>query len=78
MVPGRFDPGRPVARKKQIPLTQEDGADAAASPAARQTIDAYERGGHTPSLKQFPDPVEFHALEARAGPTAQAASERRR
>src|SRR6266545_2048366 len=39
-------------------------------PAARQTIYAYERGGLTPSLKQFLDLVEFYALKAQAGPTA--------
>jgi DNA-binding XRE family transcriptional regulator len=42
-----------VARKKQTPVTQEDAAEAPGCPAARQTIHAYERGGLTPSLKQF-------------------------
>jgi hypothetical protein len=41
-----------VARKKQTPLILED-ADAPGCPAARQTIHAYERGGLTPSRKQF-------------------------
>lgn len=48
----------------------QDAADAPGCPAARQTIYAYERGGLTPSLKQFLDLVEFYALEAHAGPTA--------
>lgn len=48
----------------------QDAADAAGCPAARQIIYAYERGGLTPSLKQFLDLVEFYALEAQAGPTA--------
>ena len=40
----------------------QDAASAAAFPAARQTIYAYERGGLTPSLQQFLDLVEFYAL----------------
>ncbi|MGH2670644.1 MAG: hypothetical protein ACRDH5_16300, partial [bacterium] len=36
---------------------------APACPAARQTIYAYERGGLTPSLKQFLELVEFYALK---------------
>lgn len=36
-----------------------------ASPAARQTIYAYERGGLTPSLTQFLELVEFYVLDAR-------------
>lgn len=35
-----------------------------ASPAARQTIYAYERGGLVPSLPQFLELVEFYVLEA--------------
>jgi hypothetical protein len=45
--------------------------DAAAhpdSPAAQQTIYAYERGGLVPSLKQFMDLVEFYALKSGGGP----------
>jgi hypothetical protein len=38
------------------------------SPAARQTIYAYERGELTPSLSQFLDLVEFYVLgERRSG-----------
>jgi hypothetical protein len=48
----------------------QDAADAPGSPAARQTIYAYERGGLTPSLKQFLDLVEFYALKAPPGPAA--------
>jgi len=40
----------------------QDAAEAPGAPAARQTIYAYERGGLTPSLKQFLDLVEFYAL----------------
>jgi hypothetical protein len=47
-----------------------DAADSPGCPAARQTIYAYERGGLTPSLKQFLDLVEFYALTAQAGSTA--------
>jgi hypothetical protein len=46
-----------VARKKQTPVTLEDAADVPGCPAARQIIHAYERGGLTPSLKQFLDLV---------------------
>ena len=46
-----------MARKKQTPVTQEDAAEAPGCPAARPTIHAYERGGLTPSLKQFLDLV---------------------
>jgi len=42
----------------------QDAADAPACPASRQTIYAYERGGLTPSLKQFLELVEFYALKA--------------
>ena len=42
----------------------QDAADAPACPAARQTIYVYERGGLTPSLKQFLELVEFYALKA--------------
>jgi len=40
----------------------QDAAGAPGCPAARQTIYAYERGGLTPSLKQFLDLVEFYAI----------------
>lgn len=40
----------------------QDAAEASGSPAARQTIYAYERGGLTPSLRQFLELVEFYAL----------------
>ena len=40
----------------------QDAAGASGSPAARQTIYAYERGGLTPSLRQFLELVEFYAL----------------
>jgi transcriptional regulator with XRE-family HTH domain len=46
----------------------QDAADAPGCPAARQTVYAYERGGLTPSLKQFLDLVEFYALRAHPGP----------
>jgi hypothetical protein len=46
-----------VARKKQTPVTLEDAADAPGCPAAMQIIYAHERGGLTPSLKQFLDLV---------------------
>jgi hypothetical protein len=36
-------------------------------PASRQTIYSYERGGLTPSLKQFLELVEFYVLEAPHG-----------
>ncbi|MFN2544876.1 MAG: hypothetical protein ABR600_09975 [Actinomycetota bacterium] len=46
-----------------------DAAANPASPAAQQTIYAYERGGLVPSLKQFIDLVEFYALKSDgAGP----------
>ena len=40
----------------------KDAAAAASSPAAQQTIYAYERGGLVPSLPQFLELVEFYAL----------------
>lgn len=40
----------------------QDAADAPGCPAARQTIYAYERGGLTPSLRQFLDLIEFYAI----------------
>lgn len=43
----------------------QDAAATQGSPAARQTIYAYERGGLTPSLQQFLDLVEFYALHPR-------------
>lgn len=36
-------------------------------PASRQTIYSYERGGLTPSLKQFLELVEFYVLDAPRG-----------
>jgi hypothetical protein len=48
----------------------QDAADAPGCPAARQTIYAYERGGLTPSLKQFLDLVEFYAIAAQPRPDA--------
>jgi hypothetical protein len=47
-----------------------DAAAASGSPAARQTIYAYERGGLVPSLPQFLELVEFYALKAKRGPDA--------
>jgi hypothetical protein len=47
-----------------------DAATATGSPAARQTIYAYERGGLVPSLQQFLELVEFYALKAKRGPDA--------
>jgi hypothetical protein len=46
----------------------QDAADAPGCPAARQTIYAYERGGLTPSLKQFLDLIEFYAITAEPRP----------
>ena len=40
----------------------EKAAATKGSPAARQTIYAYERGGLVPSLKQFLELVEFYVL----------------
>ena len=40
----------------------ESAAGTAGSPAARQTIYAYERGELTPSLPQFLELVEFYVL----------------
>jgi hypothetical protein len=40
----------------------ESAAGASGSPAARQTIYAYERGELTPSLPQFLELVEFYVL----------------
>jgi hypothetical protein len=40
----------------------EAASSAARSPAARQTIYAYERGELTPSLPQFLELVEFYVL----------------
>jgi hypothetical protein len=48
----------------------QDAADVPGSPAARQTIYAYERGGLTPSLKQFLDLVEFYAITSQPRPDA--------
>jgi hypothetical protein len=42
----------------------ESAARVGGSPSSRQTIYAYERGGLTPSLKQFLDLVEFYVLKA--------------
>lgn len=52
----------------------ESAAVLASSPASRQTIYAYERGGLTPSLPQLLELVEFYALEA---PTPDARSDLR-
>jgi transcriptional regulator with XRE-family HTH domain len=48
----------------------QDAAEAPGCPAARQTIYAYERGGLTPSLKQFLDLVEFYAVASEPRPDA--------
>ena len=48
----------------------KDAAAAEGSPAARQTIYAYERGGLCPSLPQFLELVEFYALKAAAADPA--------
>ena len=48
----------------------QDAADAPGCPAARQTIYAYERGGLTPSLRQFLDLIEFYAIAAQPRPDA--------
>ncbi len=48
----------------------QDAAARPGCPAARQTIYAYERGGLTPSLKQFLELVEFYAIRAEPGPDA--------
>jgi hypothetical protein len=45
----------------------ESAAGHDASPAARQTIYAYERGGLVPSLPQFLELVEFYVLEPTDG-----------
>ncbi len=45
----------------------QEAASANGFPAARQTIYAYERGGLTPSLKQFLELVEFYAVHPIAG-----------
>jgi predicted transcriptional regulator len=50
----------------------QDAADAPGCPAARQTIYAYERGGLTPSLKQFLDLVEFYAIASQPRSEAKA------
>src|SRR5438046_1015635 len=42
----------------------EAAAATPGSPASRQTIYAYERGGLTPSLPQFLELVEFYVLVA--------------
>jgi hypothetical protein len=42
----------------------QDAAEAPGCPAARQTIYAYERGGLTPSLRQFLDLIEFYAIRS--------------
>jgi hypothetical protein len=55
----------------------QDAADAPGCPAARQTIYAYERGGLTPSLKQFLDLVEFYAITAQPRPDAKDAEDLR-
>ncbi len=50
----------------------QDAAGAPGCPAARQTIYAYERGGLTPSLKQFLDLVEFYTVASQPRPGAKA------
>jgi hypothetical protein len=45
----------------------EAAASTKGSPASRQTIYAYERGGLVPSLAQFLALVEFYVLEAPNG-----------
>jgi len=45
----------------------EGAASTNGSPASRQTIYAYERGGLVPSLAQFLALVEFYVLEAPNG-----------
>lgn len=45
----------------------EAAASTRGSPASRQTIYAYERGGLTPSLQQFLELTEFYALHAGRG-----------
>ena len=42
----------------------ESAAGTSGSPASRQTIYSYERGGLTPSLPQFLDLVEFYVLRS--------------
>lgn len=46
----------------------ETAAAAPASPASRQTIYAYERGGLVPSLAQFLELVEFYVLGSAPSP----------
>jgi hypothetical protein len=60
---------RAVRRAAGFRAVQE-AADAPGCPAARQTIYAYERGGLTPSLKQFLDLIEFYAITAQPRPDA--------
>lgn len=48
----------------------KDAAGTSGSPAARQTIYAYERGGLVPNLPQFLELVEFYALRS-PGATAE-------
>jgi len=55
----------------------QDAADAPGAPAARQTIYAYERGGLTPSLRQFLDLVEFYAMTSQPRPDAKPAGDLR-
>ena len=50
----------------------QDAAAASGSPAARQTIYAYERGGLTPSLQQFLDLTAFYAEHPARGDGAKA------
>ncbi|MDP9341719.1 MAG: hypothetical protein M3Q23_06375 [Actinomycetota bacterium] len=44
-----------------------DAAAKPGSPAAQQTIYAYERGGLVPSIKQFMELVEFYATNPNEG-----------
>jgi DNA-binding XRE family transcriptional regulator len=55
----------------------QDAASAVGFPAARQTIYAYERGGLTPSLRQFLDLVEFYAVVSQPRPDAKQADDLR-
>jgi hypothetical protein len=53
----------------------QDAAEAPGCPAARQTIYAYERGGLTPSLRQFLDLIEFYAITSQPRPEARDAED---
>ena len=55
----------------------QDAAEVPGCPSARQTIYAYERGGLTPSLKQFIDLVEFYAITSQPRAEAKPAEDLR-